>query len=250
MELNKRIIYGLLDPRTSELRYIGLSTRGLARPRQSFAPSMALREGYHKRNWYNQLRRLGLRPSIVVLEYVPDGESLEAAEHKHILHHRSIGSRLINVTNGGEVIPTLTEGGRAKIVAANRGRVHTKESSARKSVSLKIAFATPEARRRLSEAHRGRRHSPIAIERMRLAAQRNTTRCARIKNSLGQGGGPIKDQYGTVYDSQRDAARRINGNSGDICNVLSGKLLHSRGFEFRRLTADELSDFLKMQEES
>lgn len=63
------LIYGLLDPRTGLLRYIGKSTCGLRRPRMH--RSVPKKEGKHKTNWLLQLQREGLEPEIVVLEGDP-----------------------------------------------------------------------------------------------------------------------------------------------------------------------------------
>lgn len=43
----------------------------------------------------------------------------------------------------------------------------------------------------------------------------------------------VVDQYGTVYESISDAARKINSHLSCVQNVLKGKHSHARGFIFR-----------------
>lgn len=43
---------------------------------------------------------------------------------------------------------------------------------------------------------------------------------------------PVKDQYGTVYDSPRDAARRLDLRGIDVERNLAGKVFSVKGYHF------------------
>lgn len=60
----KNIIYGLQDPRTDDIMYVGKSTQGMDRPKQHLS-------GSHNslvRDWVNSLNADNLEPNILVLE--------------------------------------------------------------------------------------------------------------------------------------------------------------------------------------
>jgi hypothetical protein len=96
----KFIIYGLIDPITGHLRYVGKSCSGLKRPQQHTAPSRTDGRTY-KECWIRGLRTQGLRPAIVVLQET-DREILSGAEVFWIAYFRAMGCPLTNLTDGGD----------------------------------------------------------------------------------------------------------------------------------------------------
>ncbi len=88
------LIYGLVDPRTHELRYVGKSCKGMIRPKE--------RHHAHCRNWEENLLRQNLKPTIVVFHETDCADFLKEAEIFWIKYFRSIGCRLTNMTDGGE----------------------------------------------------------------------------------------------------------------------------------------------------
>lgn len=63
------IIYGLIDPRNGQLRYIGLSAKGLERAREHMEPYYLKNDKSHKANWVRNLIKVGLKYEI--LEFAP-----------------------------------------------------------------------------------------------------------------------------------------------------------------------------------
>lgn len=66
------IIYGLQDPRTDDIMYVGKSTQGLNRPKQHL-------DGSHNklvRDWVNTLDSDNIEPNILVLEECNDASFL------------------------------------------------------------------------------------------------------------------------------------------------------------------------------
>lgn len=153
----KFIIYGLVDPRTDEVRYIGKSSRGLKRARAHAFPSVLNGcNNHHKARWIAGLKDAGLMFGVLVLGEFASATELDNAERWAIAFAREAGWPLTNILPGGE-------GG-----ATFAGRRHS-----------------PETLARMSAVKRGKKKSPEARERMRLAAverSRRPTEIARIKS--------------------------------------------------------------------
>ena len=92
------LIYGLIDPTTHLIRYVGLSSSGLRRPREHRRPSCP---NSHCRHWVRQLQNVGLDYDIAVLEVVSNQGELPAAERWWIAYGRACGWPLTNLTAGG-----------------------------------------------------------------------------------------------------------------------------------------------------
>lgn len=91
------IIYGLVDPRTQQLRYVGKTSKGTTRRLQSHLYDSART---HKTNWINSLKKQGLSPEVFVIEEV-SGDGCDSEIH-HIAYFRGIGCALTNDTAGGD----------------------------------------------------------------------------------------------------------------------------------------------------
>ena len=96
------IIYGLCEPDTLEVRYVGLSRAGLKRPFAHSAEAGASRRSTHKRNWIRSLHRQRRNYSILVLEELATDEGIGDVERRVIAWFRENDARLVNITDGGE----------------------------------------------------------------------------------------------------------------------------------------------------
>lgn len=103
------IIYGLVDPISKQLRYIGLSSRGLSRPNQHldskriYRPDRKTGKQSHCQKWLQVLDKQGLKPEIMILEECNSKEALNEAEIFYIAYYKSIGANLTNHQLGGYV---------------------------------------------------------------------------------------------------------------------------------------------------
>ena len=93
----KIVIYGLHDPETGELRYVGKTSVALdARLRRHLCD----RHTTHKVNWIKSLLRKGLKPVIRAIEETTDG-NWQVTEQRIIRECREKGYRLTNLDSGG-----------------------------------------------------------------------------------------------------------------------------------------------------
>lgn len=130
------VIYGLVDPRTQQLRYIGKTEQPLKK-RQASHISNAKKVRNHREKWVNSLTKIGIEPEIFEIETV-EGTGCESEVH-HIAYFKSIGCSLTNGTTGGE-----------------GGHKHSRETLAKRSVSLAKSWAeNPERKAKMSAKLRG-----------------------------------------------------------------------------------------------
>lgn len=94
------IIYGLADPRTGEIRYIGKSACGTRRTIIHRTPS-SLAEPTRKNRWIRSLHKVGLTYEVTILAR-PAPAALDAEEKAWIARGRALGWRLTNATDGGD----------------------------------------------------------------------------------------------------------------------------------------------------
>ena len=92
-------IYGLYDPRTDELRYIGQAASAARRHRQHLANLFQSNLQLYK--WKLKLDALGLEPRFVVIEEHDNSEDANAAERESIRKARADGIPLLNMAGGG-----------------------------------------------------------------------------------------------------------------------------------------------------
>jgi hypothetical protein len=140
------LVYGLVDPRTSELRYVGITCR---LPRVRFLQHLSMaRNGDHtyRSRWIRELLALDLNPEMIIIEETTD----RSRECYWIERYRTDGARLTNLTDGGDGTMgyRFTPEQRGRMSIAQRARPHVPCSEDRLQ-SLRIS----------NERNRGKRHS-------------------------------------------------------------------------------------------
>lgn len=145
-------IYGLRDPRSMELRYVGMTVKPERRVKEHVRDS-ARRPNCHRSKWIASLVREGLRPELIELETVPHGER-ETAEIFWVGYMKALGARLTNATNGGNGANNWPQELRRRRGETLRGRrvVFSPEHRAALATMLRARAADPEWRRKASEA--------------------------------------------------------------------------------------------------
>lgn len=146
-------IYGLADPRTGRIRYIGKSIRPIERLGNHVNEPTSQ---CHRSHWLAELKALGLSPALVILEAVPSDKSWQQAERVWIASGRSSGWPLVNNTDGGDGVAGLSSESRARIARAWTGRKHRPETIEKLRSARKNFRHTAETRKRMSEARKGR----------------------------------------------------------------------------------------------
>ena len=200
------LVYGLLDPITGCLRYIGKSTSGFFRPTQHFYRSN-LKSNTHKNNWIKGVLNIGLKPKIICIHEVDDGEILNQAEQFWIQYYISIGADLTNSTAGGNGL---------------YGYSHKIESKQKTSLAIKHLWTTSEYRAKQLKSKNGRilsdnHKNNISKNSKCVSGFKGLKHSTVLRKKMGK---EIVDQYGTKYISSRDAAERIGVTKSAIQSAL------------------------------
>ena len=96
------VIYGLIDPRTNQVRYIGRTGQRPAYRLTQHIKRASDGAGGHLCNWLRQLTAAGLRPDLVILEDdIPHDQSADR-ERFWIAEGKSREWRLTNMSSGGD----------------------------------------------------------------------------------------------------------------------------------------------------
>jgi hypothetical protein len=169
------VIYGLHDPLTGELRYIGQTVKAVPeRLASHVCPSSLKRHSYLAR-WLGGLVKRGLSPTWSQLAEAQDQSELDRLEVEFIARARIEGIRLVNQSDGG--------GGRAgfklsaetkeKLRVANTGKPHGPHTPEWKAHMAQVMAGrqtnTPEHMARLAEAKRGKPRSEETKARISAA---------------------------------------------------------------------------------
>jgi NUMOD3 motif len=155
------LIYGLKDPLSGKIRYVGRSSNGLKRPTEHMRPH-ALARKTHRSSWIKSVLAKGTIPEVVILERTEFQNQLNDLEKKWITKFRNDGIKLVNHTDGGDGI---------------QGFRHTKESR------KKISEASKRNRPKGTFFHSKETKKLIGEESRSRPPQSEET---KLKKSLGQ----------------------------------------------------------------
>ena len=162
-------IYTLHDPREPNvMRYVGWATDTKRRFNKHLADARASRDQTYCGRWKRTLLEVGIVPVLTIVESGL-GEGWKLAEAKWVGYFRSTGHRLTNLTDGGDgtrgyklplcKIRKLTDEQKKRIGDAHRGRKHTPESRTNMRLAHLGKRHTPEQTAKISRANLGRKQS-------------------------------------------------------------------------------------------
>ena len=165
----QHLVYGLIDPRTNELRYIGKSSRGLVRPKQHCTQT-GRKLNTHNGSWLkNMWADNETLPSVLILATCEDEKHALSQERVLIAKFRTTGFNLTNLTDGGEgtsgrVFSLETRALMSKQRMGNTNGLGREQSS--------------ETREKIGKAHIGNTHS-LGVKRS------EETRAKLSKSKMG-----------------------------------------------------------------
>jgi hypothetical protein len=199
-------IYGLVDPRTDEVRYIGKSDN----PRSRLAAHLRDRSDNHRCHWLGELRSADLQPTLLILDEVC-AWGWQDVEVSWIAYGRDQGWPLTNGTDGGDGVVGLSASAKARIRAAWLGRKHRPETLLKIGAASRGRRHTPEHRARMSSLMRDRDFTPKHRQRIATSLRKLTDeQVGRIRLALAR------------REKQSDIAACYGVDQGTISNIRLG----------------------------
>lgn len=185
----KHLVYGLVDPRSGELKYVGKSSIGMRRPRKHQLPTGRKQACAYNGNWLRSMYADGETvPSILVLKECTSEEEAYSEEKSIIKLFRESEFSLTNMSDGGEGMSgfVMPESARAKISKARMGmkfsaehlanlsRAHmgykpSDETRARRSATMRERGISPENRAKMVAGMHGHKMPEAVKEALRRA---------------------------------------------------------------------------------
>lgn len=101
MKKDQNIIYGLIDPRDDQIRYVGKTEKGKSRLTDHLKPSSLNKDNSRKNNWIKSLLRQELKPTFEIIEVLQNPYDLFEAEAFWIEFFKYYKIELYNSTVGG-----------------------------------------------------------------------------------------------------------------------------------------------------
>lgn len=153
------VIYGLHEPLTGELRYIGQTTTTVSQRLSKHLTPASLRRHSYLARWLLGLAKRGLSPIWSVLAEAKDQAELDRLEVELIAKARREGVRLVNLSGGGGRAGYVkhTEEWKAHMSAVMSGRcTNTPEHMARLAEMKRGVPRSEETKSKISEAKKGR----------------------------------------------------------------------------------------------
>ncbi len=176
-------IYTLVDPRTNQVRYVGITKHALSRRLHDHIRQAISGFHSHKCSWIRQLLADNRRPEIVLLESTQD----RLRECFWIAHYRGQGSDLTNATDGGDGLVNPSEEVRRKISSSLTGKSLSADTREKIRLAGLGRKHTPESIAYMKQIHTGKKMNSVAMEKVRTV---NTGRKhgpeARANMSRGQ----------------------------------------------------------------
>lgn len=206
-------IYALIDPVSSEVRYVGKADN----PEKRYKAHLHSNYNNTKKEcWIKSLKNNILKPSLVILEEIAE-ENWQECEKKWISHYKNLGVKLVNGTEGGDggrISPEIM-----RIVSIKRTGVKINRK----------CFTNSNNGRPLTEKHRK------AISKAKTGSRRsdkhNYIKQSKLfSKQLFQF--DMDENFIREWPSLKEVEKQLGIRNGNISNVCSGRSKSAGGFKW------------------
>ena len=204
-------IYGIVNPITNELRYIGQTVNFNKRKSEHLYRAKTLKSSWYLYNWINSMLSDNIKPEFIIIDEVSI-ESLDYWEIFYISYFKSIGCNLTNYASGGN---------------SRGGYNHTQEF--KDYLSNKYKGRKPwNTGKKLSKEHKEN-----IVKNHRKPKEFSAWYTARSKKKVQQF--TKEGVYIKTWESTYEASKVLNIGRKNIGNVLSNYSKTAGGFMWKYL---------------
>ena len=209
-------IYGLCDPDTNELRYIGQTIQGFRRIQEHYNQcqkrNKTTKQLSRSKVWINSLKKQNKIFKVIYLEYTDELFKLDELENFYITYFRFLGCILLNDLTGGKFA----------------SKKHwSKENREMISKRTKEAMNTPE----IKEKCRQHAFKTVAgYNKGKKFSQEFKDKISKSQESKVQ---YIQDSNGNVHRGSRAAAKALGCTQSGINHCLKGRSKTIRGLTLK-----------------
>lgn len=200
-------IYALVDPRDDKIRYVGKANDVNQRLKNHLNP--ARYRPTHKFNWIRKLRKLGLKPYLIILDEV-ENEDWKFWEKWWLAMCKSWGFDLVNYTEGGD------------------GLTYGNQTSFKKG---HIPWNNGTAKPKILKGNRGKTEENIKNQFKKNHLPWNKTKkgysTTKRKPILQFS---LDDVFIQEFSSCKEAAEKFNCGAENIRNAIVGRSKTAKGF--------------------
>ncbi len=161
-------IYGLIEPDTELIRYIGKSER----PEERLRDHINDKSHCHRTNWIKSLKARELEPQLVIIEAGRGEYSWQVAEKYWIKYAKDNDWPLVNSTDGGDGVLNLSGESKERMLKTWKGRKHKPESIVTIRIAVLGRHHTEEHKQFMRGRMKGRYLSPIHRKKLSLATRK------------------------------------------------------------------------------
>lgn len=241
VSIRQTIIYGLVDPRNQQIRYVGKTSGRLHSRRLAHISDVRRGRTYIPRHrWLAELLSSGLEPEIFEIEVVID--NWQEAEQFWISYYRFIGADLLNATDGGDGLVSYRHKDETRKKQSESAKARYQRAGEREKTGAAVLVGqsypgykekwraavgemSPETRAKLSvlaKLHRGTPEARLATSlRMkgRIVSEKTRLKISMAKIGRSRSAASIEKQSATLMGKQRGGyrtARRAEWSRGAL----------------------------------
>jgi group I intron endonuclease len=206
------VIYGIIDPITNQIRYVGQTINFNKRKSSHYKTAISNKNNTHVYNWLRSLYDNFIIPEFIILEEC-NIELLDETEIFFINYFRMLGFDLTNSSIGGK---------------SRRGFKQSEEM--KKKISIIMRGNTwnkgkilPEVtKQKMSLSHTGKTHTNISKLKVAKAKIKHKPIIQLSKN----------DKVIKTFNSAYEASKKLNINRKSIGNVLAGRSVTAGNYKW------------------
>ncbi len=227
--IEETFIYGLLDPRTNALRYIGKSNN----PEKRLISHNQVFNNTHKECWLQSLHKINLKPVLKIIDIVPKLK-WQQYEIFWIAYYKKQGADLTNGNPGGFGGGTYTPEIQEKLRISRTGQKRTGQALQNlreASIKKKGSIRSKEVRQKMSKAKKGK---PVSQEVKDLLMKYVIKKPILQYNLTGI--------FISEYESTEEAARTNDFKANSIRRCLRQERHSYKKFIWKFKKEEELQD--------